>query len=97
MIERVRSAADRDEISELRRQLRASRERERRAFDLGFAAAVNMHAAGANLERLRAAVRAPGEVPVFARGTRDFPPGPIISDPDAPTLPVRVLMEGPDV
>ena len=59
---------ERDSLS---RQLRLSREKEKHAFDQGFASAVDMMLQGATLERLLEMVR-PGAVPVVARGTVDF-------------------------
>ncbi len=49
----ARSRADEDELGRLRRQLRRSTARNSEAFDQGFAAAVDMVARGATLDRLR--------------------------------------------
>lgn len=59
-----------DEIGHLQNQLRRAIDRNQRAWDL--ACAVDMVARGCTLEDLRAKIRRPQEVPVLARGTRDF-------------------------
>jgi hypothetical protein len=61
VIEKVREGAVKtklmrlDEVDRLTRQLRRATERNMRAFDEGFGACVQMVAAGADLEQLRAA------------------------------------------
>ena len=80
-----------DEVHALRRQLRLLRERERSAFDRGFASATLMVENGADLEHLRGALNEPQALPVLARGTRDLV---VKADHDSPTIPMRVITEG---
>jgi hypothetical protein len=59
-------------LDQLARDKRFLLDRLQRAWDQGFACAVDMLARGATLEQMRDKIRRPQEVPVLARGTRDF-------------------------
>ncbi len=69
---REESDADREQRGQLERQLRRARDQIQRAWDQGFACAIDMLARGATLDEMRSKVRHPQAVPVLARGTRDF-------------------------
>lgn len=76
-----------EEVQRLQRQLRAERDRNSRAWDQGFACAIDMFARGATLEDMRAKVRHPGSVPILARGTRRD-----LDEPDTRPIVVRTKL-----
>lgn len=86
---RAESAHSRDERNRLTQQLRAALGQKKRAFDQGFAAAIEMLERGATIERLREMVRPDGAV--LARGTRDFDRDAIPNETDeTPTEPISL-------
>lgn len=98
LIERDRRQATQDREDDLlarlgraERQVRTLLKRVQDAWDQGFACAIDMAARGATLDELRERVRQPQEVPVLARGTRDF--GPRATD-DIDTVPIALPVIG---
>lgn len=105
--DRRESDADvRDRLNKASRQLRTAMDRNARAFDQGFAAAIVMIASLFEarswcasdraacediLTNLRSRVRRPQEVPRLARGTKDAIKSPVSAE-EADTVPISIVV-----